>query len=712
MYITLKQIVKSILLIMAMGLLLTGCKNDTLASRENADMQAYTVERIELKEDMDYPVMIHHDQKGQVLVRGTIGTNAVFNQVTEDGELLEVQRLYNERPISEHVISAGNDMWVEVSRITTDISGEMLPYVQVTQYDHEGKVDSEYLVHAMDCVQIKDVVINDTSLYILDGRGAVYGVSDYVAAPSADEKKEVKKLASNRWEQFRMDGTGNLVGLRTEVNAAALEWLDVLNEKTIEKVQIEVTNVQDLKYEQGAEVFHILTPDEILAYSPIKNSIEKVVDLRDLVPSQGISRFAMESPESIILLADIGERPILYNVSSSGNSMQTDAASQEVIKVAALQSDNRFLSAAQRFERQQENVRVELLTPGARTDENFLTVLSTDLLTGNGPDLLYGAGLPYADYIKNDRLVDLKQAFPNSACFSSDINQNIVSALEQDEKQFLFPIDYTLQLGMFVNASLKTEKLDAEHITTVAELSDALAILSDENGVSHFVEPYFAYINFLQYIDLNYTDLVNEGEKTAHFESDTFIEVLEAIKGIQAYELTDYNTQPRVMSAHFDGYSAEENQENLWVPYSLDDSGRLAALNPKTVALNATSKKKDLAVRFIEILVSEPVSTEVMEVRSFDMNNTIDAVAKSIAKGASVTVNNVHYHEEPLALNIMETIETVQGSKLAYNLKASDPEFVRILFTEYKALIGDQQTAQETANRLNQKVELYLRENE
>jgi len=96
------------------------------------------------------------------------------------------------------------------------------------------------------------------------------------------------------------------------------------------------------------------------------------------------------------------------------------------------------------------------------TEEDAIRVLNTQILAGEGPDIILMDGISVDTYIEKGMLMDLADVILNDSCF-----ENIVNRYAEEEKIYAVPTSFSFY-------AMQGDKALLDHGTNVNELSDYL----------------------------------------------------------------------------------------------------------------------------------------------------------------------------------------------------------------------------------------------
>lgn len=188
------------------------------------------------------------------------------------------------------------------------------------------------------------------------------------------------------------------------------------------------------------------------------------------------------------------------------------------------------------------NVEVGLSSAGQGGEDwnDFVERVTTELLSGEGPDLLVDPGaFTKQDYLTSDLVYDLREWMENDPEFTlSDYYENLFEAFTIEGHQFTFPLTYAINLA-YLNKDLCDlggwDFSPWEHITygDVLDLYDAILASGQISLPQEFT------LEFMDqrgpealFKDIEIPSFIDSETKTCTFDSDQFIQYLERTKSI------------------------------------------------------------------------------------------------------------------------------------------------------------------------------------
>lgn len=407
------------------------------------------------------------------------------------------------------------------------------------------------------------------------------------------------------------------------------------------------------------------------------------------------------------------------------------AIPDETLSIYGLTESKTVRQAIANFQQKHPDVGIEYKTgnagEGTATKEDSIRALNTELLAGNGADVLMLDGLPVQSYIEKGVLDDL-----SGTVESSGLLHNIVQSYEKDGKIYQIPARFGIPI-------MAGEKAKTDALKSI----DALKAYMDSNPASGIFDGIDAESAMRLFIDINYESLVDKDMKIQTQELASLMELAkqfsdsesenasvgvymeggagESIKSAwDAGDSLGYAQSGTVMSQEIQGimgmmvpyYSMRANQEEptdvngFYVPHDI-------------AGVNKASKQKELAQEFIKTLLSEevqsldmgegfPVNEKAMDAFVQSVEETPDTesgiqigISSATEEGSSAPVSiTLPYRSEVKAL-------TELGKKLTKPVQTDDV-IGEMMLDEAKNYFDGTSSSEEAAKAAASKADTYL----
>lgn len=256
--------------------------------------------------------------------------------------------------------------------------------------------------------------------------------------------------------------------------------------------------------------------------------------------------------------------------------------------------------------------------------EEMYTIMATEFMSGDGPDIIsLDQPLPFEKLIENHAFADVDELINTygSNIDFNDYNTKVMESGIVNRKRYFVPFFYCLNIFISTQEKLKEYDLNFSDFS-YKELSKQLS--QEKVSCSLFGNESDNYSFLYSFID----SYVNFDNKTANFDTNSFLENIDYIKKL----INNDNTNENV---YYNLYNSENNGCILSTPkllfggtmggvktayYNIFLQNKTPAILPNFsyenkitayvecgIAINQNSDKKDKALRFIEYCLSEDV---------------------------------------------------------------------------------------------------------
>ena len=256
--------------------------------------------------------------------------------------------------------------------------------------------------------------------------------------------------------------------------------------------------------------------------------------------------------------------------------------------------------------------------------EEMYTIMATEIMSGDGPDIIsLDQPLPFEKLIENHAFADVDELINTygSNIDFNDYNTKVMELGIVNRKRYFVPFFYCPNIFISTQEKLKEYDLNFSDFS-YKELSKQLS--QEKVSCSLFGNESDNYSFLYSFID----SYVNFDNKTANFDTNSFLENIDYIKKL----INNDNTNENV---YYNLYNSENNGCILSTPkllfggtmggvktayYNIFLQNKTPAILPNFsyenkitayvecgIAINQNSDKKDKALRFIEYCLSEDV---------------------------------------------------------------------------------------------------------
>ncbi|WP_156778868.1 extracellular solute-binding protein [Clostridium formicaceticum] len=375
----------------------------------------------------------------------------------------------------------------------------------------------------------------------------------------------------------------------------------------------------------------------------------------------------------------------------------------------------------------------------SRKEYDFVQKINAQMLAGKGPDILLIDNLPYRKYADKNLLLDLKELMEEDTTFNkSQYYMNILDALEYKDKLYVMPLAFSYSAILADTGYLKEQSIEINdwEWTWQDFIDIANSATKDINGdgtMDMYGMPTIVPENLFKYIysnaDINFIDYE---AKKSYFTSEEFINLLKMCEDMSKGAFVNPNVTE----------SDTDRGGNVFLPYHIfdfsilfsnglinaDEVGfyRYPALDKNTYpftlgemyAINSQTPYKEEAWVFIKYLISEeiqcykwlfdvPMNKKAKEIKMKSMFAEAEDMVEKYGDLYGYQVTSVDKIKKQLTGNMEKLNEILP--KLNH-CDINDMQVNQIVDEEVKRFFNGQQSAEETAEVIQRKVEMYFRE--
>lgn len=404
----------------------------------------------------------------------------------------------------------------------------------------------------------------DGTLLILDMEGALYQADTGTG--------ELNKISANISE--KIDYFGVAGNQAAAVTASGVTLLDVQSkvaaeDETLKKVTnsrqegYATTGLYPVVFTEGTEEGSVIYVNhEGLFFHRTGGSVnEQLINGQLVSLGDGSLNFygviSVDESNYLVAGSDSLSTPRIYRYTYDA---EAPAVPEKQLKVYALEDSSVLQQAITYFQKQNPDVFVKkmigLSGGDGITAEDALRTLSTDIMAGNGPDVLVLDGIPVESYIEKGILADISDVV-DEVEGASGLFENVKAAYIRDKGIFEMPT-------RFYFSALEGDEDALAAGDSLASMLDYMKKAKEANPDSHGLPPKTA--SGLLY-DLYYAASAGMKTEDGSLSEEKLKEFLTAAKGI--FELDTYPT---------DEYNTEVKNYSVWggmLYGSLSGSSRL-----------------------------------------------------------------------------------------------------------------------------------------
>lgn len=395
---------------------------------------------------------------------------------------------------------------------------------------------------------------------------------------------------------------------------------------------------------------------------------------------------------------------------------------------------------------------------------DYINKINTELMSGNGPDVLAMDIVPIYKYVNNGQLEDLQPYINNDSTFNmGDYRKNIFDSLKYKGGQYVFPIDYSFNYYEF-DSTLLDESAQSNFKGhkgyTISQLADigkpSFEKDSDKKmfGITNSQNQDINMLNEL--MEENYLHYIDLENKKANFNDGKFAALLETAKSYETNNyivpttadsdksMSDFETDTDARNLYkfkgsmslLTGYLLRDGIE-ISIPLfgttpSVETNDKIAGIQmgengdvkfnyTQGYGINAASSNKALSWEFIKFLASAEMQESLQlffpsgiitlpihnEAR---MKKLEDGIRLSLFMPDEDALKNAELTEQQKQdyAELVENTEKFSDMINTYYFK--DTTANSIIKSEVKNFFNGSKTAEETAASIQSKLEMYFNE--
>lgn len=369
--------------------------------------------------------------------------------------------------------------------------------------------------------------------------------------------------------------------------------------------------------------------------------------------------------------------------------------------------------------------------------EKYASTMNTQLMSGKGSDLLILNNLPYQKYADKGLLANLSDMISSDKGFDTGkYYSNILDAVKQKEKLYGIPLSFNIGVLSANKALLDEKKINIDDSSwswdDFKNISEEIVNDSRKSGIQdmYVLSGLDEKRLITSLVESNYDKYVNKDKKTANFNSEDFIGLLNLSKYMLDNKLinTDVSQQKLIDFASRGKTVFSDSTLNTFMDLTTSKimysdgavflkspgSGGSVSVTTNTMyGINNNSKNKELAWEFLKLMLSDDMMSQRV-LGGFPINkNAFQTAAKDamdMAKKGNVKLMLNGQELSPKQIT-QEDIDTVSNLVSKINKYADvDIKITSIIQEEVIPFFTGQKTAQDTAKTIQGRVNTYLNE--
>ncbi|MBQ3392125.1 MAG: extracellular solute-binding protein [Lachnospiraceae bacterium] len=415
------------------------------------------------------------------------------------------------------------------------------------------------------------------------------------------------------------------------------------------------------------------------------------------------------------------------------------AANRQVLTLGCYQIDYEVRRQVLNFNKTSTDSRIKILDYSqydTQTGTEGLTRLNTDIASGNAPDImLLSASMPLRSYIAKGVLEDLTPYFDGDGELQNiTFLNNVMDAFRTDGKMYtVVPAFYVLTLAGLASDIGDPASFDLQKASALAQEKG-----TDISRAFGLVERDTLMYNALQLSGDRFIDL-ETGE--CYFDGEEFVSLLEFMNqfpgeikdedlmedtsadyrsGKSLFYITDFCSYDDYSYMRYGVFGAD-----LTMTGFPSEGGSHAAISPQLqIAMSSAAKDKDVCWQFMRSFLTDEYQQKINTYYWPVNEGAIDELAMKAMEPKVYDDGQGNLVEEPIVVNIggemisLPTLTMEEADQIKAFLRSidkavySDAAVENIIMEEAAAFFAGQKNAQDVADVIQSRVQIYLRENE
>ena len=367
-----------------------------------------------------------------------------------------------------------------------------------------------------------------------------------------------------------------------------------------------------------------------------------------------------------------------------------------------------------------------------------VTQFNNDIVSGTGPDIIDITNIDYNQYASMGVFEDLYPYMDKAGINRSDYLENVFKAYEIDGKLYAVIPQFVISTTM-----VKASKLSSPG-WTLSEMLDFV----EQNNVENIFDYGSRSMVFYYCIYNNMNEFMNWETGESSFDGEDFARVLEFAAKFPDDEDINYSTEGDGISAKIRGdkvllmqtsfdsvqeyqmYNGLFGEKVNFIGYpDVDRKGNMITSTSGSVAINASSKHKDGAWAFVSTLLSDEYQEGLVAENSMSYGFPVkrSALEKQFAKdmekeyttdanGNQVEQMKTSWGYDDYEIDIyaatqeeIDAVRTIIESAEKASTSVNE-ELINIITEETGAFFKGQKSAKETADIIQNRVQIYMKE--
>lgn len=652
-----------------------------------------------------------------------LGENASVQQMSTDSEGNIVMI------VSRYVPSSPED---------TDYTS----YIELCKLNSEDgsiivKTDIEPVFENSDSAYVQYMAIdNEDNIYLSDGNNNIYVLNK--------DGNKICTISAENWVENLFATKEGKVYMRTWGNdGMVVKPVDVQNKTLGEDIVSENLNKNGNSYNQmyykGLEKGVLVSDSSgVFIYDFETDVREDLFSWLDAdINSDDVSE-AGQLPDGRIwtILRNYSEEETQYSLVYLTKTPASEVPQKEEILFGTMWLNQSVRKSIIDFNKSSAKYRISVKEYSTDDYMSGLTQFNNDITSGNGPDIIDISNIDYKQYVSKGVFENLYPYMEKDGVNKADYLENVLKAYEVDGKL------YGIVPQFYITTTIaKASKVGEIPGWTLSEMLDFV-----ENSEAENIFQYAGRESIFYYCIYNNIDEFIDWETgECRFNGDDFIRVLEFANKFP--EEIDYNNDEGISSQlrsdkillmqtsigsvqEYQMMNGLFGEKTTYIGYpNSEKKGNLIQPTNGSVAINAKSKNKDGAWEFIKTLISDDYQNSLVSEHgsSWGFPLKISALDKQFEKdmtpeyyedenGNQVEQMKTSWGYDDFNMDIyaatQEEVDAVKEIIFSAERTSSsiNEELTNIITEETGAFFKGQKTAKDTADIIQNRIQIYVKE--
>lgn len=532
---------------------------------------------------------------------------------------------------------------------------------------------------------------------------------------------QVPSLRGSRLINFYLNESGEPILLAEDAEGIYTQQIDVTQQKTTEKQYLDMD--MEISYETSHMValengFLCCQNGRIYKFDYNTNEYEQLLTLSSYgISAENISYLGVQDDKIEIISCDAENTSSTYTLLEEGETQKL------VLTLGVLQEDSELTKFVTDYNRQQSEVRIEMM-PYYNEDmdyEDAVTRLNLDIITGDAPDIIDVSSLNYGILAEKGIFVDLYELMEEDMDLrKADLISSVVQPYEMNEK--LYAVTPAFQLHSMWGSSSVIKGRSGVSLEELRQiLFDAGKDLSAVGGFS-VDEPVLVTL-----CTFGMNEIVDWEAKTCNFEGEYFKDILRFVKeyddkkkeadpersienggilliGGSIFGVSDYQLEKKRYGEDisFIGYPTSKG------------SGTAISLRGAQLAINAKEEHQEEAWEFIKYYILNGYNNGGFPILETKFEEYLADAQKPVmdAEGTHKLPSGSYFNGVDMVTVYEASKEEVEVIRSlvenATNVFEYDTTILNIIQEEAEAYLTGDKTIEQVSKIIQSKIEVYL----